>query len=423
MDKRYSDTFGNKQLIISKKAINDDRILILRDVGILRSLNESDSYYKLSTSFDGDIIEAFYSIDAIKSGDFDLLLNRQTTSRADCITVEQVQDQLDDVYLSAIECLRKGEYIGAVNLIGILAKSKEDSHHRDVLEFVFSEPEICRRYLWAVVQRCSINIPLGNVPDSISAFKIESFLSTLNNYDVQQKLIDCLTNELRRPMDVVSGKISSVFLRPSNNHIMGRNMDSKVKILMLAANPKNTTNLRLDEEVREISDRLFRSEFRDRIIINQHWATRVSDISESLLRYNPNIVHFSGHGNQDGELIFEDNSGKSISLSKSSISDLFRILKDDIKCVVLNACYSENQARAIADHIDCVVGMSSEIDDNSAVNFASGFYRAIGFNRSIQTAFDLAKNEIDLEGNKGCTVPIIITKNDADASKIFLLNR
>jgi hypothetical protein len=54
---------------------------------------------------------------------------------------------------------------------------------------------------------------------------------------------------------------------------------------------------------------------------------------------------------------------------------------------VLNACYSELQARAIAQHIDAVVGMQRAIGDHSAVEFAIGFYDAIAASRPPSEAF------------------------------------
>ena len=73
------------------------------------------------------------------------------------------------------------------------------------------------------------------------------------------------------------------------------------------------------------------------------------------------------------------------------------MLKDNIRCVVLNACYSEGQAEAIAQHIDCVVGMSRAISDPAAMGFATAFYQALGYGRDVKTAFDLGCAQIDLE--------------------------
>ncbi len=75
---------------------------------------------------------------------------------------------------------------------------------------------------------------------------------------------------------------------------------SGTKILILSANPKDTSRLRLDEEVREIEEGLLRSKHRDRFQIQARLAVRMIDIRRALLDYEPKIVHFSGHGIKKG---------------------------------------------------------------------------------------------------------------------------
>jgi hypothetical protein len=193
-----------------------------------------------------------------------------------------------------------------------------------------------------------------------------------------------------------------------------------ITVLFLAANPSDTQPLRLDEEIRLIDQLLRQSEFRDRFDIRQHWAVRVTDIQGLLLRYQPDVVHFSGHGSPSSEIILEDAQGESRAVPAHALSRLFFVLKDNIRCVVLNACYSENQAKAIAQHIDCVVGMSKSVGDQAAISFASSFYQALGYGRDVQTAFELGCLEIDLENLKEQDTPRLIADR-ADPKTVLLL--
>ncbi|MCL4703890.1 CHAT domain-containing protein [bacterium] len=196
-------------------------------------------------------------------------------------------------------------------------------------------------------------------------------------------------------------------------------MSKIIKILFLAANPKDTTQLRLDEEMRSIDLALRQSEFRDRFDIEQQWAVRVSDLQSHLLRYKPDIVHFSGHGSEAREIILENNAGESQPVSSRALGQLFAVLKDNIRCVVLNACFSASQAEAIAQHIDCVVGMSQEIGDVAALSFASSFYQALGFGRDVKTAFDLGCLQIDMENLNEQYTPKLIAHNHNPKTIIF----
>jgi hypothetical protein len=167
------------------------------------------------------------------------------------------------------------------------------------------------------------------------------------------------------------------------------------KILFLAANPQNTSTLRLDEELREIDEGLKRATHRDRFQVISKLAVRTMDLRRALLDYQPQIVHFAGHGEgfhgsrstlssqgreevssslqsrklspvaeninviQEGGLFFEDEMGQAKLVSTEALARLFGVFASgEIECVLLNACYSEVQATAIHQFVDCVIGMN-----------------------------------------------------------------
>jgi hypothetical protein len=191
-----------------------------------------------------------------------------------------------------------------------------------------------------------------------------------------------------------------------------------IRILFLAANPVDTEPLRLDQEMRAIDEVLRRADYRDRFEIKQQWAVRIGDLQEALLRHRPDIVHFSGHGTDTSEIVLEDDAGASRVVPRDALSRLFSVLRANIRCVVLNACYSEAQAQAIAETIDCVVGMTSAVADDAAIGFATAFYRALGYGESVQAAFDLGTNQIDLGGLSDVDTPHLVARkgNAADVS-------
>jgi hypothetical protein len=195
-----------------------------------------------------------------------------------------------------------------------------------------------------------------------------------------------------------------------------------IKILFLAANPLDTPPLRLDEEMRTIDTKIRQAEFRDLFQIEQHWAVRVPDLQGLILRHKPNIVHFSGHGSVRSEIVLKDDAGRSRPVSVEALSRLFSLLAGNIRCVVLNGCYTQAQAQAIAEHIDCVIGMSKAIGDSAAIVFAGSFYQALGYGRSIKTAFELARNEIDLGSLREEDTPRLLALR-ANPAEIILAHR
>ena len=179
------------------------------------------------------------------------------------------------------------------------------------------------------------------------------------------------------------------------------------KILILTANPKNTDKLRLDEEVREIQAGLERAKKRSRFEIVTRWALRADDLRRALLDHEPQIVHFSGHGGGKHGLALENSSGEMQLVSTDSLARLFELFKHKIECVVLNACYSESQAEAIYQHIDCVVGMNKAIGDRAAIEFAVGFYDALGAGKSYDIAYKFGRSAIDLESIPESSTPVL----------------
>lgn len=169
-----------------------------------------------------------------------------------------------------------------------------------------------------------------------------------------------------------------------------------MKILFLASNPQSTSRLNLGKEAREIEDGLRRSKLANQFQFIQRWAVRHSDLRRALLEENPDIVHFSGHGKGEKGLVLENEAEQAKPATGEALAELFSLFPS-IKCVLLNACYAEIQAKSIVKHIDYVVGMKHVVLDKSAIVFATGFYDGLGYGRTIDDAFKLGCSAILFE--------------------------
>ena len=133
------------------------------------------------------------------------------------------------------------------------------------------------------------------------------------------------------------------------------------RVLFLASNPANTGRLRLDKEMREVDEGLRRSNKRDQFDLVAKLAVRVDDLRRSLLNHSPRIVHFSGHGAGAGGIVVENEKGEAYEVPNDALAGLFELCAGHIEYVVLNACYSDVQADAIAKHIPYVIGMTARL--------------------------------------------------------------
>ncbi|MGK7951977.1 MAG: SUMF1/EgtB/PvdO family nonheme iron enzyme [Xenococcaceae cyanobacterium] len=182
-----------------------------------------------------------------------------------------------------------------------------------------------------------------------------------------------------------------------------------MKILFLAANPQSTSRLNLEKEAREIQESLDISELAREFELIQKWEVRARDFRRALLRYQPDIVHFSGHGEgESGLVIVDELSGASKAVTGEALAGLFAEFPC-VQCVLLNACYAEVQAQAIVSHVDYVIGMRETIYDKAAIAFAIGFYDGLGYGRSVEEAFRLGSNAIlwEYKNNTGQTRAMI----------------
>ncbi|AGP40434.1 ATP-binding protein [Sorangium cellulosum] len=202
-------------------------------------------------------------------------------------------------------------------------------------------------------------------------------------------------------------------------------------VLFISANPPGTKPLDIEREERTIKEELeIRAKYRDYIRVRNAPAARAMDFREHLIRELPTVVHFSGHGQRCCAMLRETDVGREArDLQPAATADasagepapgrilvrgegegtewvptgplveLFASLRGRIptRCVVLNACFTEAQAKDIAEHIDFVVGTTGSIPDRAAIVFSKAFYWALGEGMSFAEAFELGKGAIGLE--------------------------
>jgi len=189
-------------------------------------------------------------------------------------------------------------------------------------------------------------------------------------------------------------------------------------ILILASSPLNQGRLRLGNEVKQIRQSLGRSKNRENWKVESNEAATVDDLRRALLDFQPAIVHFCGHGGGDEGLIFENDEGGTHATRTLPLTRLLHQFKDDLQCVVLNACYSEVQANEICQQINYVVGMSNTVDDEAATKFSVAFYDSIFAGTSYRQAFDIACASIDLSDLPDHDVPVFCSSPELGGNRL-----
>ena len=173
-------------------------------------------------------------------------------------------------------------------------------------------------------------------------------------------------------------------------------MTKRIRILFLSANPWVCSRILVDEEAREIFERLQEGPYRDKFELHHHAAIRPGDLQKLLLTFEPHIVHFSGHASKKYKLILGGSHGRGKTIDHQGLTNIFALYKRHVRLVVLNACFTREQAHSLSQVVNYSIGTGRGIGDKVSVTFAGAFYRALGFGKSVREAFDSAKAELAL---------------------------
>ena len=171
----------------------------------------------------------------------------------------------------------------------------------------------------------------------------------------------------------------------------------EMKVVLLAASPVDEGRLRLDQEARDLKEKM---KLVDRptvtVMVSHEWAVRVDQLQDILLNQRPEVLQFSGHGGS-GEICFEDYSGKAAPVSGKDFAELIKLGGSSVRCVILNACYSTDIIAEISAPVQCVIGCEESIGDDAAIVFSKAFYRALAHGKGFEGSFRLAKNAVSME--------------------------
>jgi hypothetical protein len=202
-----------------------------------------------------------------------------------------------------------------------------------------------------------------------------------------------------------------------------------IPILFLPAAPTATDPLALEREVRSIENELRRSSQRDAFELVTRWAESPLDVVRELRKLKPVAVHFSGHGGKrvsheswssdprrDVDSFDLFNGGVEI----ERLAEMFHAVGSTVRLIVLDGCYSEQQAETLDEIVDCVVGMRGTVRDDPARSFAIAFYGALGEGESVGAAFSQGHAAIALDGLRGEDRPLLRTRLGVDANGIVL---
>jgi hypothetical protein len=178
----------------------------------------------------------------------------------------------------------------------------------------------------------------------------------------------------------------------TDNKVRGR--ADPVMVLCLLADPVRGSKLRIDREARLLGEIAEAGGIKVRI---RH-AVRVTDIIRAILTEKPRILHFAGHGGENGSLLFEDDRGRPAAIGTSELAQAVAATAGTLDCVVLNSCYTAGNAQAFRTVSAAVAGSVTALTDDCALAFARGFYTGLAEGQPLQRAFETGRAQVSLVG-------------------------
>lgn len=155
-------------------------------------------------------------------------------------------------------------------------------------------------------------------------------------------------------------------------------LPNTVRVLVVGSSPDDQHALRPDREARVIKDSISRAKLRERFEVDPLPATTLDDLRRAMLDGKYSIVHFCGHGDDNG-FVLEGEDGNSFTWTYQAMAEYMERYPE-LECVILNACFSARGAMAVSSRL-YVVAMEESILDQAAIEFARGFYDALGAGR------------------------------------------
>jgi hypothetical protein len=153
--------------------------------------------------------------------------------------------------------------------------------------------------------------------------------------------------------------------------------EKKPEILCIVT---QTPEISIPEELQEIERDI--KDNNSKFNVKATYVTTNKQVAELIQGASPNtqIIHISAEGRpEDGAIEIIDQKNNKKDFLKPDVLASFFESANNIRCVILNFCYSKPVTELIkkSNRIPCVIGIEGKIEVAGAAYFSSSFYKAL----------------------------------------------
>lgn len=201
----------------------------------------------------------------------------------------------------------------------------------------------------------------------------------------------------------------------------------KLVVLFMTSNPIPYSPLRLDAEVLKVQAAIRGSKFRDNVRVEYRPAVDLNSILDGLNDLRPQIVHFSGHGDElglsgdTGIVLAKPDAATDYEahISYDLLAKALRSTDFPPKLLLLNSCWGSKGRNALKPTVDFLISMNAPISDLAAATFAPRFYAATASGQSIKASFDQAVLAVEAASISDAATPELYS-NGSDPASVCL---
>jgi hypothetical protein len=172
-----------------------------------------------------------------------------------------------------------------------------------------------------------------------------------------------------------------------------------LKVLIIFSDPSDQTRLRFDKEDKIISN--LSKRFGDRVSIERHHASEITDIHALITFGSFDVMQFSGHSDCRGVYVEKSSS---YSDSELVVADqllrLIDLAERPPRLAIFLSCYSEESMKLLSQAAPFVITADAQVGDAECTEFICGFYEWLFSGFSITLSFDHAIQLLQAKGLK-----------------------
>ena len=246
------------------------------------------------------------------------------------------------------------------------------------------QPDLLKRSLEENIRELYELSPI--VPHSMLLINYNSLMDDFYKGSITAEMFQVRQSKLWESLFFFTGKLKETDQQAVVNGQPATSTGKKA-ILYISATPTNVDNLQVDFEFKKIKASLEGGLKRDEFeLLSPLMAVSLQDFLQAKHRYKPAIIHFSGHGLQDG-LMFATSENVFQIIPTELLKEVFKGIEAYAKLIVLNACYSSAQAKILSEKGIYVLGMNVPVTDTAAIDLADNLYRFISDGQTTEEAF------------------------------------